>query len=133
MSYLNYIHSVRDQDGVAAALTAACERIVQDNSMFDAAFCSQFLERAERENGAKFYRQVPEQYVSGCFDMADCGDKPEEFFWCDPATGELHRVTVGHMDRAAPDEDSGEMPFIYANSDLIANGQVVGSVQHTDH
>jgi len=129
--HLQHVRYIRENDGVPAALQYACERIVQTEEQLAAAFRSQFLERTSREDGSKFLRQVSEQYVSNSFDMADCGDPEDEqaFFWCDPATGELHHVTVGSMCR----HDMGERDIIFGSSDLIANGRAVGTILHTDH
>lgn len=134
IDYAEHIRWVRDNRGVREALTAAIETIVNERTMANAEFHSQFMAKTRRDSGAWFLRQVSETWVSSHFDLADCNDPGDdtEILWVDPATGLMHPVTVGRLERAESD-DAGEVPFYYGNADLLANGHVVGSVQYTDH
>jgi hypothetical protein len=67
--------------------------------------------------------------VSRAYDLQDCDEDVPEFFYCDE-DGQLYPVTVGQQSRCNTDV---EAPFLYAASDIVANGKVVGQVIYTDH
>ena len=76
-------------------------------------------------------RVANEQQVSDAVDMADCHGEGFEIFWLDD-DGKLQPVETGKMTRYGGPDDP-DCPFYYGTSPLIASGQVVGYVSHTDH
>lgn len=70
-----------------------------------------------------------ETRVSHHVDMEDCFEFPYFLFYVTDK-GTIAPVSVEGFKRINLDE---EMPFRYAMSDLMAEGEVVGHVIHTDH
>ena len=134
MSATSYIEHVCVTSGLEKAYAEACRTVRQQAAEVDALWASRFFERRVLDNGTKKLWPTTEQRISSAYDMADCDTAPiPEFLYCDDA-GELHPVTIGKQSRHAPDPDGpDETPFIYASSDMVANGKVVGHVQFTDH
>lgn len=92
---------------------------------------SRFIETGKDADGKPFIRKITERQISQAVDMADCYDEDNQesnlFYLGDDLV--LHEVTIGPQCRFDNSEDS----FEFAASDIIANGQVVGSVTYTDH
>jgi hypothetical protein len=96
----------------------------------DAWWQSRFFVRRVLENGSKKLWPTTEGHVSRSYDLKDLDDEPlPEFLYCDD-DGVLYPVTVGKQERMNTDEES---PFVFAASDMVANGKVVGHVMYTDH
>jgi hypothetical protein len=92
---------------------------------------SRFVRISPCESGYSV-QKVTERTISEHYDLSDLhgGEGDDDQFFCLGSDGKLHPVTAGRMERINTDE---ECPFHYAASDLIANGEVVGSVTYTDH
>lgn len=76
-----------------------------------------------------FLRPLTQRTASQSIDTADCQPCGPIFYLKD---GKLIDVSLGQQTRAEPDE-RGEIPFEYAESAILADGEVVGYVTHTDH
>lgn len=99
---------------------------------FSDSVSSRFIEIGRFEEDSEIYvHKKTESQISTDVDMADCydGGVMRKWFYIDDA-GEIQPVTIGHQERINRDE---EMPFRYATSDILANGECVGQVVHTDH
>ena len=77
-------------------------------------------------------RAYTEEQVSNLIDMQDCADEEYHIYWVEPKTGELHIVTTGGVQRHEGFNEDRSMMH-YGNSELVANGNVVGHVMYTDH
>ena len=126
----------------ASAFEAARDAFNKLNSDINELFASRFMkkihahdEQNDGSNGVvlKLWPCLVSE-ISAHYDMADCYDDDDtEYFYVED-DGTLHPVTVGGKQTNDPDPDGdGTNDFVYATSDLIANGKVVGSVMHTDH
>lgn len=71
--------------------------------------------------------------VSYSYDMADCNDGEVEPYWYLDDDGKLYEVTCGPQERDADFKWEDDNSVIFAHSDLVANGKVVGHVSYTDH
>lgn len=74
-------------------------------------------------------RLADESQVSSYIDLADCHDATGRLLYLTDR-GELVPVTLGTMERVQGGE---EAPVVFAYSPLLADGQVMGQVSHTDH
>lgn len=92
---------------------------------------SRFIETGIYD-GKPYVHKITEEQISRRVDMSDCEDDDgsSSYFWLGD-DGILHPVTFGGMERFADQYDDNA--FHFAASDMIANGQVVGSVTYTDH
>lgn len=124
---------ILETKGLAAAYTAACEKLREKESHLNALWDSRFFQRRTLDNGTKKLWPVTEQFISGTYDLLDTDEAPE-FFYCDEA-GVLHPVTVaGHASYAATEEpESTCFVGLCGDACLVANGKVVGQVYYTDH
>ncbi|MGC0153587.1 hypothetical protein ACPRNU_14080 [Chromobacterium vaccinii] len=130
MSSTAHIQHVYEQKGVEAAHDEAFNTVHRQAAEVEAWWNSRFFERRILDDGSKKLWPTTERQISGAYDMADCNDGPiPEFLYCD-VDGVLYPVTIGKSDRINADE---EFPFVYAASDMVANGKVVGHVMYTDH
>jgi hypothetical protein len=124
----------------ASAFEAARDAFNRLNADINALFESRFMKKiaVERNDGCggvgrKLWPCLVSE-ISAHYDMADCYVDDDTAYFYVEDDGTLHPVTVGGKQTNDPDPD-GDVTnaFVYATSDLIANGKVVGSVMHTDH
>lgn len=134
-----------EQDSAKCALNDAPAKLnVFRKAFYEVTKYLRQIEAYQREvNQSRFYRldagaedclpqlvRVTESDVSSHYDLADChDDDTSKFFWL-ADDGQMHEVKTGKMERFDNDE---EYAFHFAGADLIAAGQVVGSVTYTDH
>lgn len=93
---------------------------------------SRFIQISKFESDSEIcLRKITETQISRAVDMADCEDPGimRKWLYVDDS-GSLQLVTIGSPGRINQDED---MPFYYASSSIMANGECVGSVTYTDH
>lgn len=124
------LRHILEHRGPEAAFDAACEKIRQLDAHLEALWNSRFLEVRILEDGGKKLWPTTERMISQTYDLQDLNGEPiPEFFYC-AEDGQLYPVTLGGRE---PISSVEEVPFHYASSELVANGQVVGHVIHTDH
>ena len=129
MSSTAHIEWVRDNRGLEAAFKEACSAVRKREAEVNDWWESRFFERRVLENGSKKLWLTTAGHVSRAYDLQDCDEDVPEFFYCDE-DGQLYPVTVGQQSRCNTEDVS---PFVYAASDIVANGKVVGQVIYTDH
>lgn len=129
MSSTAHIEWVRDNRGLEAAFKEACSTVRRQAGEVDEWWNSRFFVLRVLENGSKKLWPTTEGHVSRAYDLQDCDEEVPEFFYCDE-DGKLYPVTVGQQSRCNTDVES---PCVYAASDIVANGKVVGHVMYTDH
>jgi hypothetical protein len=134
MSHTEAIEQTRSTRGIEEAYKEACRTVREQASHLDALWNSRFFERRVLDDGSRKLWPTTEQRVSSAYDLQDLDGEPiPEFLYCD-VDGQLYPVTVGAQSRHSPDPNGpDEPPFIYASSDMVANGKVVGTVRYTDH
>lgn len=125
-----HIKWVRDNRGLDAAFAEACNTVRRQAEEVEAWWQSRFYERRVLANGVKKIWPTTEGHISRAYDLQDVDGEPvPEFLYCDD-DGELYPVSVGRRQQMNSDE---EAPFVFAASDMVANGKVVGHVLYTDH
>lgn len=129
MSSTAHIEWVRDNRGLEAAFKEACSAVRKREAEVNDWWESRFFVRRVLENGSKKLWPTTAGHVSRAYDLQDCDEGVPEFFYCDE-DGQLYPVTVGQQSRCNTEDES---PFVYAASDIVANGKVVGQVIYTDH
>lgn len=129
MSRTTHIHWVREQRGLEAAFGEACNTVRQQEAEIAAWWNSRFFEVRVLDDGTKKLWPTTGDRISRAYDLQDCEPDVPEFRYCDD-DGQLYPVTIGRQERINTDE---ECPFVFAASDIVANGKVVGHVMHTDH
>jgi hypothetical protein len=129
-----HISRVLQSKGIEAAYNEACKTVRDQAAEMRALWESRFFERRELEDGTKKLWPCTEDRISRAYDLQDLdGEALPEFLYCDD-DGALHPVTVGKSERLGADPDGpDEVPFVYAASNMVANGKVVGRVLYTDH
>jgi hypothetical protein len=134
MSHTSVIENIFASQGINAAYEEACKTVRRQAADMEALWNSRFFERRVLEDGSKKLWPTTEQRISRAYDEQDLDPEPvPEFLYCD-VDGQLHPVQVGEQARIEPDpEGPDETPFVYASSDMVANGKVVGHVLFTDH
>ena len=129
MSSTTHIEWVREHRGLDAAYSEACNEVRRHAAEVAAWWNSRFFEVRVLEDGTKKLWPTTQECVSRAYDLQDCEPELPEFRYCD-GDGLLYPVTVGRQERLSTDE---EAPFVFATSDIVANGKVVGHVSYTDH
>jgi len=125
-----HIHWVLENKGMDAAFNEACSEVLRKDAEVNEMFASPFFVVRVLENGRRKLWPCTEGYISRCYDLQDLDNEPLPEFLYNDDDGKLYPVTVGRQDRINTDE---ECPFVYAASDIVANGKVVGHVVYTDH
>ena len=129
MSSTSHIERILEKRGLEAAYGEACSTVRRQAAELEAWWNSRFYEVRVLDDGSKKMWPTTMQSISRAYDLQDCEPGIPEFRYCD-VNGQLYPVTVGTQERINTDE---EAPFVFAASDLLANGKVVGSVSYTDH
>jgi hypothetical protein len=129
-----------ETNGLQAAFDELLQKYEREQKYHNSLASSRFymkLPANSTENAPARLISVPESRISMEFDMADCCD-PCEFLWMDDDFN-FHPVSCRNpgsgMSMGAADEWQQENPrsVLSWGGDLIANGQIVGSVTFTDH
>ena len=129
MSSTSHMERILEKCGLEAAYGEACSTVRRQAAELEAWWNSRFYEVRVLDDGSKTMWPTTMQSISRAYDLQDCEPDIPEFRYCD-VDGQLYPVTVGTQERINTDE---EAPFVFAASDLLANGKVVGSVSYTDH
>ena len=129
MSSTTHIERILDSRGLQAAYGEACATVRRQSAEVDAWWNSRFFEVRVLEDGTKKLWPTTEERISRAYDLADCEPEVGEYRYCD-VDGVLYPITIGSQERINTDE---EAPFVFASSDIVANGKVVGHVSYTDH
>lgn len=122
----------------STAVAQVLRRADEDAAWHDHALRSRFYELQRPESGPPFLSAVTADIVSSHYDLMDVHDldtdEENPFFYLDD-DGKLYLVTAGNFERhdSFDEEAPANVVEVYASSDLMANGKVVGSVYHTDH
>jgi hypothetical protein len=134
MSHTSVIEQIFGTKGIDAAYEEACKTVRRQAAEMDALWDSRFFELRVLEDGSSKLWPTTEQRISRAYDEQDLDREPvPNFLYCD-TDGQLYPVNVGAQARIGADpEGPDETPFIYASSDMVANGKVVGHVLYSDH
>lgn len=125
-----HVHWVLEHKGMTEAFNEACAQIRRQDAETNELYASPFFVVRVQENGRRKLWPCTEGYISRCVDTQDLDNEPLPEFLYNDDDGLLYPVTIGRQDRINSDE---ECPFVYAASDMVANGKVVGHVMYTDH